>query len=113
MLTQCLQIEEHPLVSFLPLDLTDPDSIEIVLSHIDYTMQYGESEEPKEVSLTTLVTYLVLVLTSIPASRYGRRRLCGDGLSVTECTYCEPRICYILHVLALFQVYTWHLACYT
>ncbi|KAJ3490311.1 hypothetical protein NLI96_g1554 [Meripilus lineatus] len=41
-------IEDHPLVSFLPLDLTDPDSIETVLSHIDYTMQYGEDEEPKE-----------------------------------------------------------------
>lgn len=42
------QIEDHPLVSFLPLDLTQPDSIETVLSHIDYTMQYGEDEEPKE-----------------------------------------------------------------
>jgi hypothetical protein len=36
-------------VSFLPLDLTNPDSIETVLSHIDFTMQYGEDEEPKEV----------------------------------------------------------------
>jgi hypothetical protein len=36
-------------VTFLPLDLTNPDSIENVLSHIDYTMQYGEDEEPKEV----------------------------------------------------------------
>lgn len=44
-----LKIEDHPLVSFLPLDLTNPDSIETVLSHIDYTMQYGEDEEPKEV----------------------------------------------------------------
>lgn len=43
------QIEDHPLVSFLPLDLTNPDSIDTVLSHIDYTMQYGEDEEPKEV----------------------------------------------------------------
>lgn len=41
-------IEDHPLVSFLPLDLTDTDSIETVVSHIDYTMQYGEDEEPKE-----------------------------------------------------------------
>ena len=45
------QIEDHPLVSFLPLNLTEPDSIETVLSHIDYTMQYGEDEEPKEVSV--------------------------------------------------------------
>ncbi|KAG9056540.1 ATP binding protein [Serendipita sp. 407] len=41
-------IEENPLVSFLPLDLTVTDSIERVMSHIDYTMQYGEDEEPKE-----------------------------------------------------------------
>jgi GPN-loop GTPase len=36
-------------VSFLPLDLTSEDSLETVVSHIDYTMQYGEDEEPKEV----------------------------------------------------------------
>ncbi|KAF8627206.1 hypothetical protein AX15_004522 [Amanita polypyramis BW_CC] len=41
-------IEDHPLVSFLPLDLTSTDSLETVISHIDYTMQYGEDEEPKE-----------------------------------------------------------------
>jgi len=41
-------IEDHPLVSFLPLDLTSPDSPETVISHIDYTIQYGEDEEPKE-----------------------------------------------------------------
>ncbi|KAG6872792.1 hypothetical protein C0995_006521 [Termitomyces sp. Mi166 len=41
-------IEDHPLVSFLPLDLTNSDSLETVVSHIDYTMQYGEDEEPKE-----------------------------------------------------------------
>lgn len=36
-------------MSFLPLDLSSPDSLESVVSHIDYTMQYGEDEEPKEV----------------------------------------------------------------
>ncbi|KAG6918941.1 hypothetical protein DXG01_010596 [Tephrocybe rancida] len=41
-------IEDHPLVSFLPLDLTNSDSLETVVSHVDYTMQYGEDEEPKE-----------------------------------------------------------------
>jgi len=34
-------------VSFLPLDLTQPDSIETVLSNIDHAMQYGEDEEPR------------------------------------------------------------------
>ncbi|KAF5322421.1 hypothetical protein D9619_000423 [Psilocybe cf. subviscida] len=47
-LTKGIQIEDHPLVSFLPLDLTNPDSLETVVSHIDFTMQYGEDEEPKE-----------------------------------------------------------------
>ena len=45
----CQQIEDHPLVQFLPLDLTSTDSLEILLSHIDHTIQYGEDEEPKEV----------------------------------------------------------------
>ena len=45
-----LQIEDHPLVSFLPLDLTSTESLETVVSHVDYVMQYGEDEEPKEVS---------------------------------------------------------------
>ncbi|TFY53456.1 hypothetical protein EVG20_g10105, partial [Dentipellis fragilis] len=48
-------IEDHPLVSFLPLDLTNPDSIETVLSNIDFTMQYGEDEEPKEVRALLLL----------------------------------------------------------
>ncbi|CAE6532770.1 unnamed protein product [Rhizoctonia solani] len=41
-------IEDHPLVSFLPLNLSSTRSLEAVLSHIDYTMQYGEDEEPRE-----------------------------------------------------------------
>ena len=36
-------------MTFLPLDLTNPNSIQNVLSHIDHAMQYGEDEEPKEV----------------------------------------------------------------
>jgi len=41
-------IEDHPLVSFLPLDLSSTDSLGVVVSHIDFTLQYGEDEEPKE-----------------------------------------------------------------
>ncbi|KLO16339.1 hypothetical protein SCHPADRAFT_823455 [Schizopora paradoxa] len=41
-------IEDHPLVSFLPLDLTSTDSLETIVSHVDFIMQYGEDEEPKE-----------------------------------------------------------------
>lgn len=41
-------IEDHPLVQFLPLDLTNTDSLENALSHIDHILQFGEDEEPKE-----------------------------------------------------------------
>jgi hypothetical protein len=46
----CSQIEDHPLVAFIPLDLTSTDSLEYLLSSIDFSIQYGEDEEPKEVS---------------------------------------------------------------
>lgn len=35
-------------MSFLPLDVTDEDSLGLVLSHIDNCVQYGEQEEPIE-----------------------------------------------------------------
>ena len=35
------------MVQFLPLDVTDEESIGVVLSHIDNAIQYGEHEEPK------------------------------------------------------------------
>lgn len=41
------QIEDHNLVSFLPLDTSNPDSVNTILSHLDNAMQYGEDEEPK------------------------------------------------------------------
>lgn len=40
-------IEDQNIVSFLPLDVTDEDSVNTVLSHVDNMMQYGEVEEPK------------------------------------------------------------------
>jgi hypothetical protein len=40
-------IEDQNIVSFLPLDVRDEDSVNTVLSHIDNMMQYGEDEEPK------------------------------------------------------------------
>lgn len=35
------------MVKFLPLNITDEDSTEYVLSHVDNSMQYGEDLEPK------------------------------------------------------------------
>lgn len=48
--SSCLasQIQDFNMVSFLPLDVTDEDSLGTILSHIDNSMQYGEHEEPKE-----------------------------------------------------------------
>jgi len=36
------------MVSFLPLDLTSENSIELILSCIDNIVQFGEDEEPAE-----------------------------------------------------------------
>ena len=35
-------------MSFLPLNITDPDSLTMVLSHIDSATQYGEDLEPRD-----------------------------------------------------------------
>ena len=59
-------------MTFLPLDLTNPNSIENVLSHIDYAMQYGEDEEPKEVRASLVYTPF---LRLCPASWEDKRGL--------------------------------------
>eukprot|EP00300_Choanocystis_sp_HF-7_P042471 c9220_g1_i2.p1 GENE.c9220_g1_i2~~c9220_g1_i2.p1 ORF type:complete len:341 (+),score=66.52 c9220_g1_i2:121-1023(+) len=41
-------LESYQLVSFLPLDITDDDSVGLVLAHIDHAIQWGEDEEFKE-----------------------------------------------------------------
>ncbi|TPX60124.1 hypothetical protein PhCBS80983_g01977 [Powellomyces hirtus] len=41
-------IEEYNMVSFLPLNVADEDSVEMVLSCVDNAVQYGEDLEPKE-----------------------------------------------------------------
>lgn len=41
-------IEEYNMVSFVPLNIKDEDSLELVLSHVDNAIQFGEDEEPKE-----------------------------------------------------------------
>jgi len=43
-----MQIDDFSMVSFMPLDSTDEDSVGTILSHIDNAVQYGEDEEPKE-----------------------------------------------------------------
>ncbi|GFR41654.1 hypothetical protein Agub_g2396 [Astrephomene gubernaculifera] len=40
-------LDEFSLVSFLPLDITDEDSIADILGQIDMAIQYGEDAEPR------------------------------------------------------------------
>jgi GTPase SAR1 family protein len=44
----CHVLDDFSMVSFVPLDAKDEDSVEYVLSHIDHAIQFGEDEEPKE-----------------------------------------------------------------
>jgi len=43
----CSLLDDYSMVSFVPLNITDEDSIDHVLSHIDNTIQYGEDLEVK------------------------------------------------------------------
>jgi GTPase SAR1 family protein len=41
-------IDDYNVVSFIPLNIKDEDSIEYLLSSVDNAMQYGEDLEPRE-----------------------------------------------------------------
>ncbi|CAG8741751.1 18986_t:CDS:2, partial [Dentiscutata erythropus] len=41
-------IDDFNMVSFLPLNINDEDSITAVLSHVDNALQFSEDQEPKE-----------------------------------------------------------------
>lgn len=43
-----LQIDDYSMVRFLPYDQSDEESMNIVLQHIDFAIQYGEDLEFKE-----------------------------------------------------------------
>lgn len=48
----CGLIDDYSMVRFLPFDRTDEEGINIVLQHVDFSIQYGEDlevKEPKEV----------------------------------------------------------------
>ena len=44
----CRLIGDFNVVSFVPLDITDEESILATLGQVDFVMQYGEGEEPKD-----------------------------------------------------------------
>ena len=41
----CSLLDDYSMVSFIPLNITDEESIDNVLAHIDHTIQYGEDLE--------------------------------------------------------------------
>lgn len=44
----CGLIDDYSMVRFLPFDNTDEEGVNIVLQHIDFSIQYGEDLEMKE-----------------------------------------------------------------
>jgi hypothetical protein len=43
----CLQLDDYDMVTFVPMDITDEESLEMVLMQADMAIQYGEDMEPK------------------------------------------------------------------
>jgi hypothetical protein len=41
-------LDEYDMVAFLPLDITDEESLESIMLQVDHAMGYGEDAEPKE-----------------------------------------------------------------
>jgi len=41
-------LEDFNMVSYIPLDPSDPDSVSLVLAQIDHAIQFGEDAEPQE-----------------------------------------------------------------
>ena len=42
------QIDDYSLVKFVPLNITDEESVETLLMQVDQAMQWGEEKEPRE-----------------------------------------------------------------
>ena len=53
------------MVSFIPLNITDEDSVEYVLSTIDNAIQYGEDLEPKVKRKTSCYTVSLFLMCMI------------------------------------------------
>jgi Conserved hypothetical ATP binding protein len=40
-------VDEYSMVAFVPLDITDEDSVGLVMQHADHVTQYQEGVEPR------------------------------------------------------------------
>lgn len=41
-------LDDYDMVSFIPLDITDEDSVDALMLQVDNAIAYGENMEPKE-----------------------------------------------------------------
>lgn len=63
-----VQIDDYSMVRFLPFDCSDEEGINIVLQHIDFSIQYGEDldfKEPKVSSRRASQEVLFLLSLSV------------------------------------------------
>lgn len=91
----CVQIDDYSMVRFLPFDCTDEEGINIVLQHIDFSIQYGEDLDFKEPKVSSLKGHLVShpwVRRSLrpapplhPCEGVFRERWSGPGLPSRTC----------------------------
>lgn len=58
----CVQIDDYSMVRFLPFDRTDEEGINIVLQHIDFSIQYGEDLEFKEPKVNLIIWCTVITM---------------------------------------------------
>jgi hypothetical protein len=49
LLSDGAQIDDYMMISFVPLDITDEESLDTVMYHTDHAIQYGEDLEPQDV----------------------------------------------------------------
>lgn len=54
----CVQIDDYSMVRFLPFDCSDQEGINVVLQHIDFSIQYGEDLDFKEPKVSPLKALL-------------------------------------------------------
>ena len=47
----CGLLDDYCMVSFIPMNIKDEESIDHVLMHIDHTVQYGEDQEVRGADL--------------------------------------------------------------
>jgi hypothetical protein len=53
------------MVAFVPLDITDEDSVGLVMQHADHVTQYQEGVEPRQVLPLCITCILVMMIHTL------------------------------------------------